>query len=246
MNSSSLSGDFVDQVNDPDSAYNLCKAVPNANAVDRSVQRRPAGVGEARADGLKKRASGNYGFLDPDSNVDAGQGKEEPIGEDDADDNGAYNTMSHTNVAAAVAARVPTCPDPKLEMVLKSAGVHSIAWPKLHAEQIDDVATLRSLERSDLVSIGLSSSEVNAIQSQLRLGSQGSSSSARSSSAGNNGTTVAAATALSGGLRVKAQIAGALVDMANDPDSVYHTMPADDGADDDEEFNGFDSDEVDF
>lgn len=243
MNRNSLSGVFVDQMNDPDSAYNLVKAA-GAAAASGVVRRRPTS-GAAGPD-KSKRVSGAYGFLAPGSDSKAasdGDSSPGPIAEEG--DGEAYSTMSHVAEVVAAAAsttRMPPCPDKTLKEVLTAAAVYSSAWPKLHAEQIDDVPTLNSLGLSDLISIGLSESDVEAIQAQLRS----STSINTGASAGSQSASVAAGTMSGGGLRVKALIAGSLVDMANDPDSVYHTMPGDDGVDDEEEeFGGFDSDDTD-
>lgn len=74
----------------------------------------------------------------------------------------AASTSTSTATGTAPAA-LPACPDDELKAALKAAGVFDTAWPPLHAEQIDDLETLASLERDDMVSSGVSEGDAGKI-----------------------------------------------------------------------------------
>lgn len=134
--------------------------------------------------------------------------------------------------------------------------------PKLHAAQIHDIATLRSLDLLYLVLLGLSNAEVNAIQAQLQGRSSLHATSTATvtkkdgSTSGTAGVALTSTAVVSDGLRAKARVADTPVgpaalqrvtrgphgqwiplgplDMVNDPDSVYHTMVLHPDDDDDD------------
>jgi hypothetical protein len=82
-------------------------------------------------------------------------------------------TLDKGVTLAPAAGAGPPCNDAGLEAVLRAVGVFDTAWPMMHAEEIDDLDTLQSLDKDDLTAVGIPTADVDKIFAHLVDGGSG-------------------------------------------------------------------------